>query len=85
MELNDTPELVQKYYVKTAYEDENGEVLTPESADDMVDENWHFYVAEGAGEERRLSTEEMSSYLIREEFNPIQGTMTAEQILGQLQ
>ncbi|MBR1853290.1 MAG: hypothetical protein IJ794_09150 [Lachnospiraceae bacterium] len=85
MEMNDTPELVEKYYLKTAYEDENGEVLTPESDADMAAENWHLYISENGGEERAITADEMSTYLIQEEFQYIIGTMTAEQLKAQLQ
>ena len=77
-------EVMPKYYLKTSYEDENGEVLMVESDEDIVDENWHYYEGNPA-QEKQISLDEFNSKVIEDNFMEIMGTKSADQMKADLQ
>ena len=61
--LNSQYEMVDKYWLKQSYEDEEGYVLTEESDEDYDASNWHYYY-----EDREITGEEYNAYQIGGEY-----------------
>lgn len=77
--MDENYELNDGFWLMQSYEDEEGNVLMEESDEDYDANNWHFYY-----EEQEISAEEYDSYCIDGEYEVIDTTMSAPELIKEL-